>query len=271
MAPVPPVEADDLLGLAERAAEGAVALLVHGRTHALATVRSKSTATDMVSEMDHAAEEAIRAVLLGARPDDGFLGEETGLRPGTSGLTWVVDPLDGTTDYLYDHPGWNVSIACREDGAAQEGTIAAVVAIPQLGETFTATRGGGTRRNGQPVACSTIDALPAAHCATGFAYDPERRRRQATVLTAVLPRIRDVRRMGAAANDLCSVACGRVDAYWERGLGPWDVAAGALVAREAGATVLGDDGGAGSLVVAAGPGIFATLHDLLVDSGAADA
>jgi myo-inositol-1(or 4)-monophosphatase len=179
----------------------------------------------------------------------------------------VVDPLDGTTDYLYDHPGWNVSIAAAD----ATGTIAGVVAIPHLGETFTATRGGGARRNGEPVSCSSLVDLPGALCATGFAYDPERRRRQAEVLAAVLPRVRDIRRMGAAASDLCSVACGRVDAYWERGLGAWDVAAGALVAKEAGATVWGDDLAPGTFVVAAGPGIFAALRDLLADSGAAEA
>ena len=259
--------ADELLALATGAAEQAVALLLDGRRRALDTMRSKSTATDMVSELDHAAEELIQGVLLGARPDDGFLGEETGSRAGTSDVTWVVDPLDGTTDYLYDHPGWNVSIAA----AGPDGTLAAVVSIPALGEVFTATRGGGARRNGEPVVCSTLTHLPGALCATGFAYDPDRRRRQAAVLTSVLPAIRDLRRMGAAATDLCSVACGRIDAYWERGLGAWDSAAGALVAREAGATVSGEDDGPEALVLAAAPGIFAALRDLLVDSGAAEA
>lgn len=265
-----PPDADSLLELAVEAAEAAVALLVGGRPRALDTARSKSTATDMVSELDHAAEEAIRSVLLGARPTDGFLGEETGARPGTSGFTWVVDPLDGTTDYLYDFPGWNVSIAGREDGPRGD-TLVAVVAIPQLGEVFTATRGGGARRDGELVRCSTVEELPGALCATGFSYDPERRGRQAGVLTAVLPRIRDIRRMGAAAADLCAVACGRVDGYWERGLAPWDAAAGGLIASEAGATVSGGDGAPGSLLVAAGPGIFTALHDLLVDSGALEA
>jgi myo-inositol-1(or 4)-monophosphatase len=265
MPPPDDAGADALLDLAVQAADRAVAILVDGRRRALATARAKSTSTDMVSELDHAAEALIREVLLGARPDDGFLGEETGASPGSSGTTWVVDPLDGTTDYLYDHPGWNVSIAATD----ADGAVAAVVAIPHLGETFTATRGGGARRNGEPVTCSVLDDLPGALCATGFAYDPERRRRQAEVLTAVLPRVRDIRRMGAAAADLCSVACGRVDAYWERGLGPWDAAAGALVAREAGATVWGDDLAPGTFVLAAAPGIFTALRDLLVDSGAA--
>jgi myo-inositol-1(or 4)-monophosphatase len=251
----------ELLALAQRAADRAVPLLLDGRARALATVRSKSTATDMVSELDHAAEELIRDAVLGERPTDGFLGEETGHQPGTSGLRWVVDPLDGTTDYLYDHPGWNVAIAVEDD----DGPLAAVVAIPLLGEVFTATRGGGAARNGEPIRCSTVEGLAGALCATGFAYDPDRRRRQAEVLTAVLPRIRDIRRMGAAAADLCAVACGRVDAYWERGLGPWDLAAGSLIAREAGAEVTGEAGG---LVVAAAPGIATALRDLLVDSGA---
>jgi fructose-1,6-bisphosphatase/inositol monophosphatase family enzyme len=173
--------------------------------------------------------------------------------------------LDGTTNYLYDHPGWNISIAAEDE----HGPVVGVVVNPALRETFTATRGGGAHRNGAALQCSRTAELSTALCATGFAYDPARRARQAEVLTAVLPRVRDIRRMGAAAVDLCSVACGRVDAYWERGLGPWDLAGGSLIATEAGARVNrpGDDG----FVLAAAPGVFDALRALLSASGAAGA
>jgi fructose-1,6-bisphosphatase/inositol monophosphatase family enzyme len=253
---------DELLALALRAGDAAAALLLDSHERALATIDTKSTATDMVTEVDRASEALIRDALLGARPGDGFLGEESGERAGTSGIRWVVDPLDGTTNYLYGHPGWNVAIAAEDE----HGAVVSVVVDPVLGDTFTATRGGGATRNGRRIACRAITDVAAALCATGFAYDPARRARQGAVLAAVLPRVRDIRRMGAAAVDLCSVACGRVDAYWERGLGPWDVAAGSLVAREAGATVTID--AASGLVLAAPSAIVDVLRAILVDAGA---
>ena len=262
--PTDPAELAELLELATAAAHAAAELLVDGRAHARATTATKSSSTDMVSEMDRAAEALIRQRLLGARPGDGFLGEEGGAAPTSDGgVRWVVDPLDGTTNYLYDHAGWNVSIAA-EDG---DGPLVGVVFDPIRHETFAAVRDGGATRDGQRIGCSALADLRLALCGTGFAYDPERRGRQAAVLRDVLPRIRDIRRVGAAALDLCSVACGRIDAYWERGLGPWDLAAGGLIAREAGATVRADDG----LVLAAGPTIFDELHDILVDAGAESA
>ena len=176
----------------------------------------------MVSEMDRAAETLIRDHILGARPDDGFLGEESGAHHGTSGLRWVVDPLDGTTTTCTTTSVERVDRV--EDG---DGCVVGVVVDPLLGDTFAATRGGGAVRNGVPISCSSAVDLATTLCATGFGYDPERRRRQAAVVERVLPLVRDIRRVGAAAIDLCSVACGRVDAYWERGLGPWDRAAGA--------------------------------------------
>ena len=263
--PVHPVEPAALVELATATALAAADLLRDGRARARATASTKSTSTDMVSEMDRAAEALIHERLLGARPGDGFLGEEGGSSPTTApgGVRWVVDPLDGTTNYLYDHAGWNVSIAAEDE----QGALVGVVGDPIRGETFTAVRGQGATRDGEPIGCSGLTELPLALCATGFAYDPARRVRQAAVLHAVLPRIRDIRRMGAAALDLCSVACGRVDAYWERGLGPWDLAAGSLIAREGGATVRADDG----LVLAATPGIFDALQGILVDAGAESA
>jgi fructose-1,6-bisphosphatase/inositol monophosphatase family enzyme len=254
-----------LLDLAMTTAHAAAELLLAGRVRALATVETKSTSTDMVSELDRASEDLIRDRLLTARPHDGFLGEEGGAQEGTSGLRWVVDPLDGTTNYLYDHPGWNVSIAAEDE----HGPVVGVVVNPALNETFTATRGGGAHRNGSAIHASAAADLATALCATGFAYDPARRARQGEVLTAVLPRVRDVRRMGAAATDLCSVACGRVDAYWERGLGPWDLAGGSLIAMEAGARV--NRQSVDGFVLAATPGVFDALRALLSASGAAGA
>jgi myo-inositol-1(or 4)-monophosphatase len=258
---------DELLDLAVRAATDASQLLLGALHVARATVSTKTSLTDMVTEMDHASEALLRERLLGARPQDGFLGEETGETAGTSGVRWVCDPLDGTTNYLYAHPGFNVSVAAEDD----DGVVAAVVVDPLQSDVFTATRGGGARRNGAVIACSAkgADDLGTALCATGFAYDADRRRRQAEVLVRVLPQVRDVRRMGAAAIDLCSVAAGRVDAYWERGLAWWDHAAGGLVAAEAGATV-GYDTDLG-FTLAAPPGLFGPLHDLLLDAGAATA
>ena len=252
---------DELLDLAVGAATAAAELLIGALHVARATVDTKSSVTDMVTEMDHASEALLRERLLGARPQDGFLGEETGESAGTSGLRWVCDPLDGTTNYIYAHPGFNVSVAAEDE----HGGVVAVVVDPLLSEVFTASRGGGARRNGTVIACSDKTELGTALCATGFAYDPARRERQAAVLTHVLAHVRDIRRMGAAAVDLCSVACGRVDAYFERGLAWWDLAAGGLIAVEAGAELTALDGGPvtpGS-VVAAAPGIATALRGRL--------
>jgi len=255
--------------MAERAARRAGALLLDGAGRARAEVSTKSTGTDMVTEMDRAAEALITEELLGARPEDGILGEEGADQAGTSGVRWVVDPLDGTTNYLYGFPGFNVSIAAEVDGQAAVGAVFDVVRQ----ELFSAGRGLGATRDGQPIQTSEATDLGLALVGTGFSYEPERRRRQAEVLVEVLPRIRDIRRQGAAALDLCSVACGRLDAYYERGLAPWDLAAGGLIAREAGAEVTdfgGGDASAGA-VVAASPGVAQALRDLLATTGAADA
>ncbi len=256
---------DELLGLALAAAGAAAALLLDAMEHVRVDVATKSSRTDMVTEMDRASETLVRDLLLGARPDDGFLGEESDETPGTSGVRWVVDPLDGTTNYLYGHAGWNVAVAAELDGVGVVG----VVHDPLQSDVFAARRGGGATRNGRPIQVSEQRQLPTALCATGFAYDPERRRRQAEVLTEVIRHIRDVRRVGAAAVDICSVACGRLDGYWERGLGPWDLAAGAVIATEAGA-VVGDPDELGYVLVAA-PALFEPLRTLLDAAGAATA
>ena len=256
--------ADLALTMAERAATALVAGLGELRTQ----VATKSSPTDMVTDMDRAAERIIVEGLLDARPDDGILGEEGTDRPGTSGVRWIVDPLDGTTNYLYGHAGFAVSIAAEHEGRV----VAGAVVDPLHGDAFRATLGGGATRNGDPVRCSSVDDPAVALVATGFSYEPERRARQAAVLTEVLPRIRDIRRVGAAAVDLCSVACGRVDAFWEKGLAPWDHAAGALIAAEAGARVGDLDGGPAStaFTLAAPPALFPALAELLRSAGAAD-
>ena len=255
-----------LVELAAETADRAVRLLLAGVERARATVETKATVTDMVSELDRASEQLIVTALLAERPDDGVMGEEGSARPGTSGLRWVIDPLDGTTNYLYGHPGWNVSIAAED----ATGVVVGVVADAVHGEVFTATRGGGARRNGVPIRCSPAVDLATALVGTGFGYDPERRRAQGAVVANLLPEVRDIRRMGAAAVDLCSVACGRLDAYFERGLSWWDLAAGGLIAAEAGAVVTSLDDGAmtAGSVVAAPPGLATPLRDLLRSLGA---
>jgi myo-inositol-1(or 4)-monophosphatase len=259
----------ELLAVAVPTAADAAALLVEGLNRPRLTVDTKSTSTDMVTEMDRASERLVVERILAARPDDGIVGEEGTDRAGTSGVRWIVDPLDGTTNYLYGHAGFAVSIAAAIDGEV----VAGVVHDPLHGEVFTATLGGGAARNGRPISASTQTELGQALVATGFSYDPDRRTRQAAVLGQLIPLVRDIRRMGAAAVDLCSVACGRVDAYYERGLQEWDHAAGGLIAREAGALVSGLDGGAigTGVCVAAPPGLHGPLRDLLTRFGAADA
>jgi myo-inositol-1(or 4)-monophosphatase len=258
-----------LRALAEATAREAGALLLSHLDEVRTDVQTKSTGTDMVSEVDRAAEALIVERLLTARPDDGMVGEEGTDLPGTSGVRWVVDPLDGTTNYLYGLPGFGVSIAAEYDGAVVAGVVLDVV----RGDLYAATAGGGATRDGTPIRASAAADLATALVATGFSYESARRERQAAVLVEVLPHVRDIRRFGAAAVDLCLVACGRVDAYYERGLAPWDLAAGGLIAAEAGAVVTDFDGGparAGS-VVAAAPGIAAELLALVVAAGAAQA
>jgi myo-inositol-1(or 4)-monophosphatase len=261
-APVEVVPVDDSLPIvAEAAARLAGGLLMDGRGRAL-RVGTKSSATDMVSEMDRASESAIRGLIARERPDDAILGEEGGEVPGTSGVRWVVDPLDGTTNYLYGFPAWAVSVAAQVDGA----TVAGAVYDPTHEELWAAVRGRGATRNG--VALPPLDSgaeVATALVATGFAYRPERRADQGRVAAFLLPRVRDLRRGGSAALDLCFVAGGRVDAYFEAGTHIWDWAAGALIAAEAGAWVGGFDGGPPSEdgLLAARPGIATQLRALL--------
>ena len=257
-----------LLGLALDTAREAGELLVRGRRGEIHATATKSSPTDVVTAMDTAAEELIRTRLLSARPEDGMLGEEGSSRTGSSGVRWVVDPIDGTVNYLYDLAHWAVSIGVEVDGQV----IAGVVHAPALGRTYTAIAGEGAFRDGRRLACSSVTELAQSLVATGFGYAAARRARQAEVLLRVLPRVRDIRRFGAASLDLCAAAEGLVDAYYERGLNPWDVAAGGLIAAEAGLRVGGLAGqpASGELVVAAPPRIFDALTELLGQEPAAD-
>jgi myo-inositol-1(or 4)-monophosphatase len=225
---------DELLEVALEAARAASGELVRRFGSRVDGVRAKSTPTDLVSDADVAAEAAIRAVLADRRPGDAILAEEGGETAGGA-FRWVVDPLDGTINYLYGIPAFAVSIACED----ASGAVVGVVLDPVRDECFAATRSGPVLVNGSPlesagVGSTRAESLDRALIATGFGYDAAFRARQAAVVSRVLPRARDIRRVGAAALDLCWTACGRFDGYYERGLNPWDLAAGSLVALRAG-------------------------------------
>jgi myo-inositol-1(or 4)-monophosphatase len=256
----------ELLELASSAAEEAAGLLVsrHGRVR---VVETKSSPTDVVTEMDRAAEELIRSRILAARPGDAILGEEGGQSGADSQVRWIVDPLDGTVNYVYGLPEWAVSVAAEVSGTV----VAGVVCAPLQRNTYMASIGGGAwlhsawRSDPAALSCNTGVDLADALVATGFGYAAEQRSAQGAVVAQLLPRVRDIRRAGAAAIDLCSLAAGRVDAYYESGVHYWDIAAGGLIAREAGAQVGGLHGrDAGpALTLAASAGLFEQLHDLL--------
>ncbi|SHG39090.1 inositol monophosphatase family protein [Geodermatophilus nigrescens] len=236
-----PVSPADLLDLAVSTAREAAELIVRERGSAASAVDVKSSPTDVVTAVDTASERLITRRLLEARPDDGLLGEEGADRAGTSGVRWVVDPIDGTVNFLYGLRGYAVSIAAEVDGATVAG---AVLDVP-TGDLFTATAGGGaflsTREVPEPVRLTgnRPESLGQTLVATGFGYRVEQRRAQGAVVAQLLPEVRDIRRYGCASLDLCAAAAGRVDAYYELNLKPWDHAAGALVAAEAGLVVTG--------------------------------
>ncbi|MCQ9130851.1 inositol monophosphatase family protein [Streptomyces hilarionis] len=261
----------ELLALAREAARRAGELLRDGRPADLAVAATKSSPIDVVTEMDIAAEKLITGFLSERRPDDGFLGEEGASSQGSSGVRWVIDPLDGTVNYLYGLPTWAVSIAAEQDGE----TVVGVVEIPMRGETFHAVRGGGARGTGawageRVLACRPTAPLAQALVSTGFNYVTEVRTHQADVAQRLIPLLRDIRRSGSAAVDLCDVAVGRLDGYYERGLHAWDLAAGDLIAREAGALTGGRpaERPGRDLAIAATPGVFEPLQRLLEDFGA---
>ncbi len=244
-----------LRALAEELATEAGALVRDGRPDRVEVAATKSSAVDPVTEMDRASEELLRERIAAARPDDGILGEEGADVVGTSGLTWVVDPIDGTVNYLYGVASYAVSVAvvAGPPDPARWTALAGAVHSVVDGRTWAAARGQGATRDGRALQVNRPVELSACLVGTGFGYAASRRADQARVLTHVLPRVRDIRRLGSAAIDLCLLAEGRLDLYYERGLNPWDLAAGALVAAEAGATVTGLRGEpAGSTMAVAG-------------------
>jgi myo-inositol-1(or 4)-monophosphatase len=228
----------ELLEIAREAAEAAAVELCRRFGDRNLGVRSKTTPTDLVSDADVAAESAIRDVLATRRPGDAIFGEEGGQTGeggagGDGALRWVVDPLDGTINFLFGIPAFAVSVACED----AEGALAGIVLDPIRRECFGATRSGPPQLNGDQIEPSGREDLSIAMVATGFSYDSGVRARQGAVVARVLPRVRDIRRVGAAALDLSWCACGRFDAYYERGLRAWDVAAGSLIAQRAGLQV----------------------------------
>lgn len=243
---------DDLLALATDAARTAGSLLLERFRAGATGVETKTSATDMVSDADRAAEDVIVAMIKAARPTDSILGEESGATSGSSGLRWVVDPLDGTTNYLYGIAQWAVSIAVEDD----DGVAVAVVFDPPRDELFTARRGEGAHRNGRRLAVRQTPSVAQALCATGFSYRPDERTVAARALVDLIGSVRDIRRAGAAALDLAWVAAGRLDGYFEFPIEWWDTAAGTLLVTEAGGrwARIGGDG-----LVAASEPIFADL------------
>ncbi|MGW0549838.1 inositol monophosphatase family protein [Streptomyces altiplanensis] len=256
----------ELLELALEAARRAGELLRDGRPADLGVAATKSSPIDVVTEMDIAAEKLITGFLAEHRPDDGILGEEGASSEGTSGVRWVIDPLDGTVNYLYGLPTWAVSIAAERDGE----TLVGVVEAPMRRETYHAVLGGGAYANGAALRVRPAPPLDQALVSTGFNYVATVRSHQADIAQKLIPRLRDIRRGGSAAIDLSDVAAGRLDGYYERGLSPWDLAAGDLIAREAGALTGGRPGErpSGELTIAAPPGVFEPLQALLEDFGA---
>jgi myo-inositol-1(or 4)-monophosphatase len=261
----------ELLTVAETIAREAGALAARRRAEGVEIADRKSSPVDIVTFADREVEALIRGRLAELRPGDGFLGEESGAEPSTTGLTWVVDPIDGTVNFLYGHPTYTVSIAVveGEPEPLRWTALAACVFTPSTGESFTASRGGGARLDGVAIRPSTPVDLSQSLLATGFAYDAVRRAEQGALLGPLLSRVRDIRRIGAASLDLCYVACGRLDAYVERGLQPWDHAAGALIAEEAGAVVRTPAGAPASreLTFVAAPSIARELGETIAQLG----
>jgi myo-inositol-1(or 4)-monophosphatase len=260
-------QADELLAVAVEVVRAAADLARDLRDQGVSGVATKSTATDVVTAADKATERYVRDLLGQRRPGDIVLGEESGESTGTGGVRWILDPIDGTVNYLYGLPQYAVSLAAELDGAV----VAGVVRNAANGEEWIATRGGGAYRAGRRLHGSAVTDLGQTLVATGFAYAAARRAHQAGVVARLLPVVRDIRRFGAAALDLCFAAEGRVDAYFEKGLSLWDHAAGGLIAAEAGLLVTGLAGAppGPDLILAAPPGIHRALHDALVAFDAA--
>jgi myo-inositol-1(or 4)-monophosphatase len=218
---------------------------------------TKSSLTDPVTEFDRAAEALLVETIRRVRPHDAIIGEEGADHVGTSGLEWHLDPIDGTVNYLFDLPTWCTSVAVVD----QHGPVAGAVHVPVLAEMFSAARDGGATLNGERISCSSVEDLSAALVGTGFSYLPERRALQASRVAALVTEVRDIRRFGSAALDLCMVACARLDAYYEEHLNSWDLAAGVLIAAEAGASTSDFHGGPATSesTIASAPGVHHAL------------
>lgn len=257
-----PTDPAQLLALATEVATRAAEFLLTERPNDLG-IEAKSSPTDPVTVMDTESERLIVGAIRAARPDDAFYGEEGGQHAGSSGVRWLVDPIDGTVNYAYRLPHWSVSIAAEVSGVVVAGVVVDAVA----GETWTATRGGGSFCNGVPVHCSTRTELGYALAGTGFGYTLPMRTKQAEVIRTVLTKVRDIRRVGSCAVDLCWTGAGRFDVFFEQGPNIYDFAAGGLVATEAGVQLggLGGKPPGPAMVVAAPPALFGPLHDLLVE------
>ncbi|MDQ3616669.1 MAG: inositol monophosphatase [Actinomycetota bacterium] len=257
------VEYVALLDLAREVAEEA-ADLVRSRREGVEVSETKSSPLDIVTEVDKAAESLIYERLMAARPGDGFLGEEGASAESTSGVTWIVDPIDGTVNFLYGIPQYSVSIAA----SVEQEVVAGVVLNVETGECFTATLGSGATCNGTPLAVRAVAPMSHRLVVTGFSYVADVRSRQATAVAALLVRVRDIRRFGSAALDLCAIGAGRADAYVEEGLNLWDMAAGGLVATESGARLESRSGiGGRDCVVCAPADGFEDFLDLVVECG----
>ena len=260
----------DLLEIATEVAVEAASLARSAREAAIRDVGTKSSETDVVTAGDLAVEKLVRTRLAELRPGDPVLGEEAGGSGGADGsdnegVCWVVDPIDGTVNYLYGFPWYAVSLAAQVDGVS----VAAAVVEPDSGRRWTASRGGGAFLDGRPLRVSAASRLDLSLVATGFAYRAERRARQAAGIAGLLSRVRDIRRAGAASLDLCAVAAGWLDGYFEHGLNRWDWAGGALLAEEAGAVVRLPDS-ANDMTFVATPGIADELAEVLAETGLAD-
>lgn len=256
---------DQLLKLALEVAREAGDLIAARRSAGVAIADTKSSGTDIVTLADRESETLVRERLLAARPDDGIVGEEEGERIGTSGIRWVLDPIDGTVNYAHGLRQYAVSLAA----AVGDEVVAGVVLNPALGLEYTAVRGGGAFRNGEPITVAAPVPVERALVGTGFSYERELRRHQAAAVAELLPRIADIRRFGSCALDLCAVAEGALDGYVEEGIGGWwDHAAGGLIAQEAGAVVEVGIGAAGrTLVVAAPRPSYEPFRKLIEDCG----
>lgn len=261
----------DLLELATRVAVEAGELATLRRAEGVEVAATKSSLVDVVTAADREVEALIRRRIQDARPGDGFYGEESDAAVGTSGLTWVVDPIDGTVNYLYGIPRWAVSVAVVEAPTQDPDTwtaLAGCVVDPSHGDVYRAAVGAGATLGGRALRASRPASLATSLLGTGFGYDAAIRREQADAVARAIGEVRDIRRAGAAALDLCDVARGRLDAYAERGVQPWDYAAAALIASEAGAVVHSTDLREGRrLVTAAAPAIAHDFAKLVRDAG----